>query len=308
MNTTSLGLSLTNTDGDPYNLSEKIHNVDVVQASDVAKKTSDSITLADAFGNDLTIAAAATVAIVTSGAVAAATASQAGTYTVVINYQENGESPTGNQTLNIDVVSGDTTATIATKLQAQINLNTALAGKVVATGTAAGALRIKAANLGAQYSIQTQASSESIGVDGTAVFSISAGSSRGVSANLLNLTVNTDKYANRTATATLAAGTYSSMSSLVTALNTALGTTGGSGGFGTVTGGTDNNVTATLVNTNQIQFATQDEGSYYSLQLNAGTAGTGDLRNVLKLTDDTLAVTGTDALVSLTATPTQSTR
>jgi flagellin len=298
LNTTSLGLSLTNTDGDPYNLSEKIHNVDVVQASDVAKKTSDSITLADAFGNDLTIAAAATVAIVSSGAVTAATASQAGTYTVVINYQENGESPTGNQSLNIDVVTGDTTATIATKLQAQINLNTALAGKVVATGTAAGALRIKAANLGAQYSIQTQASSESIGADGTAVFSISAGSSRGVSANLLNLTVNTDKYANRTANATLAAGTYSSMSSLVAALNTALGTSGGSGGFGTVTGGTENNITATLVNTNQIQFATQDEGTYYSIQMNAGTAGTGNLRNVLKLTDDTLAISGTDALVT----------
>src|SRR5512137_991480 len=54
LNTTSLGLSLANTDGDPYNLAEKIHNVDVVQSSDVAKKSSSSITLADAFGNDLT--------------------------------------------------------------------------------------------------------------------------------------------------------------------------------------------------------------------------------------------------------------
>src|SRR5512147_2345461 len=58
LNTTSLGLSLANTDGDPYNLSEKIHNVDVVQASGVAKKVSGQISLADAFGNDIELAAA----------------------------------------------------------------------------------------------------------------------------------------------------------------------------------------------------------------------------------------------------------
>ena len=278
LNTTSLGLSLTNTDGDPYNLTEKIHNVDVVQASDIAKKTSGAISLADAFGNNMAIAAAATVAVLSSaGVIATATASHAGTYTITLNYQENGESPTGNQTLNVAVVTGDTTATIATKLQAQINLNTALAGKVVATGTAAGSLRIKAANLGAQYSIQSQVSTTTAT---TTLFSVASGTNRGSSANLLNFTVNTDKYANRTANATIAAGTYSSLSTLVTALNTALITQGGTGGFGTVTGGTTNNISATLVNTNQIQFATADEGSYYSIKMNAGTAGTGNLRNV----------------------------
>jgi flagellin len=297
LNTTSLGLSLANTDGDPNNLTEKIHNVDVVQSSDVAKKTSAAISLADAFGNNLTLAATATVAMLSSAAViAAATASNVGTYTITLNYQENGESPIGNQTLNIDVVLGDTTADIATKLQAQINMNTALAGNVVATGTAAGSLRIKAADLGAQFSVQSQVSSTTAA---EAVFSVGAGSSRGESENLLSFTVNTDKYANRTAVATVAAAAYSSLASLVTAMSTALGTdASGNGGFGTVSGGTANNITATLVNTNQIQFATQDEGSYYSIQLNSGAAGTGNLRNVLKLTDDTLAVTGQDALVS----------
>jgi flagellin len=297
LNTTSLGLSLSNTDGDPYNLAEKIHNVDVVQASDVAKKTSGAISLADAFGNNMTIAATATVAMRSSAAtMSAATASHAGTYTFTLNYQENGESPTGNQTLTVAVAAGDTTATLATKLQAQINLNTALAGKVVATGTASGALRIKAANAGAQYSIQAQATSTTAT---TTWFSVATGSSRGSSANLLSFTVNTDKYANRTGVATVAAATYSTLSSLVTAINTALGTSAaGNGGFGTVSGGTTQNVSATLVNTNQIQFATADEGSYYSIKLNAGTAGTGNIRNVLKLTDDTLATTGTDALVS----------
>jgi flagellin len=293
LNTTSLGLSLTNTDGDPVNLSEKIHNVDVVQSSDVAKKTSGAITLADSFGNNLVVAAAATVAILSSAAViATATASNVGTYTITLNYQENGESPTGNQTLNVAVALGDTTATIAANLQTQINLNTALAGKIVATGTAAGSLRIKAANQGAQYSIQAQASSTTAT---TAGFSLATASSRGVSANLLNFTVNTDVYSNRTASATLAAATYSSLSALVTALQTGLAT---AGAFGTTTGGASPNITATLVNGNQVQFATVDEGSYYSIKLNTGTAGTGNLRNVLKLTDDALAAAGTDALVS----------
>ncbi len=293
LNTTSLGLSLTNTDGDPFNLSEKIHNVDVVQSSDVAKKTSGAITLDDAFGNGLTVAAAATVAALASAAViVAATASNVGTYTVTLNYQGNGESPTGNQTLNIDVILGDTTSTIATKLQAQINMNTALAGKVTASGADGAALDIKAANLGAQYSIQAQASSTTAT---TAAFSIATASSRGVSANLLNFTVNTDVYSNRTASATLAAGTYTSFSSLVTALQTGLET---AGAFGTTTGGASPNITAALVNSNQVQFATVDEGSYYSIKLNTGTAGTGNLRNVLGLTADALATTGTDALVS----------
>jgi flagellin len=295
LNTTSLGLDLTNTDGDPYNLSEKIQNVDVVQSSDVAKKTTGAITLADSFGNNLVVAAAATVALLSSTAViatASTTAGHVGTYTITLNYQENGESPTGNQTLNISVVNGDTTATIATKLQTQINLNTALAGKVVATGTAAGSLRLKAANQGAQYSIQAQASSTTAT---TALFSIATASSRGQSANLLNFTVNTDVYSNRTASATLAAGTYTSLSQLVTALETGLRT---AGAFGTTTGGASGNITATLVNSNQVQFATVDEGSYYSIKMNTGAAGTGNLRNVLKLTDDALAATGTDALVS----------
>jgi flagellin len=298
LNTTSLGLSLANTDGDPFNLSEKIHNLDVVQSSDVAKKTSGAITLADAFGNDLTLAAAATVAMLSSTAAiaAAATASNAGTYTFVLNYQENGESPTGNQTLSVDVVDGDTTATIASKLQTQINLNTALAGKVVVTGTAGtNSMRIKSANQGAQYSL---ASSTSSTTATAAFFSLAADDSRGVSENLLNFTAVTDKWASgRTANATIAAGTYTSLSALTTAINTALATTGGTGGFGEITAGV-NDVEATIVNTNQIQFATRDEGSDYSIQLNAGTAGTGNLINVMKLTADSLANTGTDALVS----------
>jgi flagellin len=298
LNTTSLGLGLANTDGDPNDLAEKIHNLDVVQSSDVAKKVSGSITLSDAFGNDLELAAAATVAMVSSTAAvgAAATANNAGTYTFVINYQENGESPTGNQTLSVDVEVGDSVADVATKLQSQINLNTALAGKVSVTATAGtNSLRIKSANLGAQYSLSTAASSTTAG---DSYLDVAATTDRGASANLLNFTVVTDKWASgRTANATVAAATYTSLSSLVTAVNTALATSGGSGGFGFITG-TVNDVQASVVNTNQIQFATRDEGSDYSIKLNAGTVATGNLVNVLKLTPDSLATSGQDALVS----------
>ena len=292
LNTTSLGLSLANTDGDPYNLIEKIHNVDVVQSSAVAKKTSAAVSLADAFGNDLTLAAAATVATLSSAAViAAATASNVGTYTFGINYQENGESPTGVQTLSIDVELGDTTSVIASKLQTQINLNTALAGKVVAAGADGAALDITTANAGAQYSVAVNATSTTAT---TAQFSFVAGNERGTSANVLNWTAVTEKNATAGAATdvTVAAATYTSLSSLVTAINAGL-----LAAYGTAAVGV-NDLVASVVNTNQIEFATRDEGSDYSIQLNAGVAGTGNLVNVLKMTADSQANAGTDALVS----------
>ena len=291
LNTTSLGLSLLNTTGDPVNLTEAIQNVDVVQASDVARKRSGTVTLADAFGNNLTLAAAATVGMISSGAVATATASHAGNYTVTINYQENGESPSGNQTFVVAVVTGDTTSTIAAKLQTQINLNTAMAGKVVVSGTDAGALRIKTANLGAQFSVQTQASSTTASVS---LFSFTAQSSRGVSANVLNYTVTSATQSNTTADITVAAATYTSMTALATAIDTAMDTA-----FGKVAGNAAvSDFDVAVYNNNQLEFHSNDEGSAYSIKLNAGAAGSGNLRNALNMTEDPIASTGLDALVS----------
>jgi flagellin len=296
LNTTSLGISLNNVDGDPVNLSEAIHNVDVVQASDVAKKTSGAINLADAFGNNLTLAAVATQGQLSSTAgIVTATASNVGDYTFVVNYQENGESPSGNQSLTISLEVGDEADDVATKLQAQISLNTALAGKVVATGTAGSgnSLRISAVNAGAQYSIKTEASSTNAT---ESALSVSAGSSRGSSANTIEFTVNTAKSSNLTATVTVAANTYTSLSALNTAINTGLVS---AGAFGTVAGDTTgvSDIVSSIVNTNQLQFSTRDEGSDYSIKLNT-TAGTGALMNVMQMTADTLAISGTDALVS----------
>lgn len=293
LNTTSLGLALANTDGDPYNLDEKIHNLDVVQASDVAKKTSDQITVADAFGNNLTLATTATYAQISSAAgLAVATASHVGTYTLVFNYQENGEAVAGEQTIQVSVEVGDDAASIATKFNTQLSLNTALAGKVLASGTAGAGnfLRFTAANAGAQFSLKTNASSTDAS---SALFSVASQSARGYSGRDLNITATTVKNSSVTQSVTLASGTYSSLSSLVTALDTALLTA-----FGTVSGGSIADIDASVVNNNQIQFATRDEGSDYKIKLNAVGGGTGDLENVLKLTPDSLAVSGTDALVS----------
>ena len=291
LNTTSLGLSLVNTDGDPVNLQEKIHNIDVLQSSDVAKKVTDNITLSDAFGNNLILAAAAAQATVSSAAWSAATASNVGTYTYTLNYQENGESPTGSQTFAINVELGDNTASVAAKLQSAINLNTALAGKVTATGTDGAALNIRSANEGAQYSLSVEATTSTAT---TAIGMFGAGDSRGVSANVLNFTVNTATNSAATSDVTIAAATYSSLSTLVSAVNTGL-----TAAFGAVKDdATASDVAASIVNTNQIQFATRDEGSDYSIKLNTGAAGTGNVLNALGMTVDTMANSGTDALVS----------
>ena len=292
LNTSSLGLSLANNDGDPYNLAEAVHNIDVIQASDYASRTSDAVNFSDAFGNNLELAAAGTVAMLSSSVAATAVAANAGTYSIVLNYQENGDSPTGDQTINVAVVTGDTTATIATKIQAQINLNTALAGKVSVTGTAAGALRFKSSNLGAQYSLQTKASTTTAS---SALFTVGAASDRGASANVMNMTVNTATNSNATSAVTIAAATYSDMATLVAAINTGLNTA-----FGAVQGVTsENDVQATVTNTNQISFHTMDQGSSYSLKINELNSNTENVRNVLGLdTYDSIANSGVDALIS----------
>jgi len=293
LNTTSLGLSLANTDGDPYNLEERIHNLDVVQASDVAKKNSDAITIADAWGANLTLAATATQFQVSSAAaLALATASNVGTYTMVFNYQENGEAVSGEQTIGVDVVVGDDANTVAAKFNTQLSLNTALAGKILASGTAGAGqfLRFTAANAGAQYSMKTNASSTDAS---QAQWSVASQNARGVSGNTLSMTATTVKNSGVTQTVTVGAATYSSLSSLVTALDTGL-----LAAFSTVSGGTVADIDAAVWDTNKIQFASRDEGSNYKLKLNTVGGGTGDLENVLNFTPDTLANTGADALVS----------
>ncbi len=308
INTSSLGISLANTDGDPYNLSEAIHNLDVVQASDVAKKTSSSFSVSDAWGNGLTIGDAAAAATLTSAAaVATVDATTAGTYAVTLNYQENGESPTGNVTVNFDAAVGEKATDIASAFQAALDADATLAGKFSVAGTPGdgNSVHISAANTGAQYSFDVVSVSNTTGT--AKAFDVTGTTNaRGVSSRHMSFDVTTDQWSSgRTGIASVggdgANDTYNTTADLITAMNTALGTqAAGDGGFGTIAGGaTTNDVVASLVNTNQIQFATRDEGSDYSIKLNDGAdATTGNLRNVLGLTSDTLANSGTDALVS----------
>jgi flagellin len=218
-----------------------------------------------------------------------ATASHAGNYTVVVNYQENGNAATGEHTVQVAVEVGDTTATIASKFNTQISLNTDLAGKIIASGTAGNALRFTSANVGAQFSFKTNASSTDAS---SALFSVASQSVRGASERDLSFTVTTEKNATVTATASLASGTYTSLSSLVTAIDAALLTA-----FSTVSGGAVSDVDAMVYNNNQIQFLTRDEGSDYSIKLNALGNDTGDLEHVLNMTADSVAKSGVDALI-----------
>lgn len=292
LNTTSLGISLSGT-GTPNNLEEKIHNVDVLQASAGALKTSTGIAITDAFGNGLKIAGTALAATIQSAAGTTAVAANSGDYTVVLNYQENNEAVTGDQTLTIHIATGDVYDTIATKWTTAISNNAALAGKVTATKGGTGAapkIEFAAANKGSQYSVKLTSDST------TAVTEIAdwgaSRSTRGTSLNVLNFTATTVANAGTTANVTVGAATYTSMTTLATAVQSALNTA-----FGVVSGST-NDVDVAVTDTSKLKFFVYDEGSAYKLQHNTTGTETERLQNVLGLTVDTLANSGTDALVS----------
>jgi len=291
LNITSLGVSLDST-VTPYNLTEGIHNLDVIQASAGAAKTSDSINVLDAWGNGLEFAAAATSAQLTSAAAltAAATAGEAGTYTVRLNYQENGTAVTGWQTLSVDVTDTMTRAEAASAWNDAINNNTSLAGRVEAVLSAGNELVFRSVNSGAGYSVAVEGSS----TDATDTwFSFADADSRGASANQIRFDIDVAKSASSiSATVAITAGTYTSVDALATQLETDL-----AGSFGTAATGV-NNISVSTVGDNQIGFTLMDEGSDYSIQLLAtSTDDNGAARAALGMSLDTVANQGTDALI-----------
>jgi flagellin len=299
LNVQNLGLTLSNVDGDPYNLVGGVHNIDVVQSSDGAWKTSGVITTVgpDAFGNDFEINATPQAAsIVSGGAIAAVVDGEQGTYTYYVNYQENGGSPTGVQALSIDVAIGDTTATFATKLSAAIAANSELAGKVTATVDTA--LKLSAVAEGTQYSIQTLAttfeSSSGTPLPAVANSDLTATSSRGISNSNLNFDWNTSAGAAVGVDLTLANGEYATLSDLVDQINTQITATAALAAGST----TDREIFAEVYDNNRIRFATRDQGSLYTLTMNAGTGteAADNLRSALNFTADTATNSGTDAI------------
>ncbi len=291
LNTTSLGFSLTNTDGDPSGLTESVHNIDVIQASDVAKKTTDAVTMADAFGNDFTIAATATDATIESVAgVGTAAADNVGTYSFNIQLWDVNEGTTANHTISIDVAVSDTSVTMAGKIKDQINLVSDLAGKVTASSTAAGVINIHTIDLGAHQAIKTSGFTSDAT---TSIFTFATEDARGVSDNQLALTATTVANAGATSTLTLTAGAYTSVQAVVDEINVAL-----LASFGTADGSTDSDLVATVVDSNRIQIATRDEGSAYSLLMGTMGAATGNVEHYLGLYQDSSAITGMDAQIS----------
>jgi flagellin len=300
LNSTALGLSLK-TGGTVYNLEEKIHNIEVLQASAGATKTSNAVSITDAFSNNLTLATAATNATINTAAdVATATAGNAGNYTVVLNYQEAGSNAVGDQTLTIAVANGDTLVSVLSKWNTAIAANSALAGKIEAASVSAGAgtLELRSVNKGAQYSLKLTSSSNT--ALGGAQFSWGASrSARGRSLDQFKAqitTANQNGYTTVLDLVTAVAGfkTYTSIDALVTEFNRALKI-----GFGSVATGSVNNVIASASGTDRIKLTTADEGSSYKIKVLSNGVLTEDAENVLGFaTADTIDISGTDALVS----------
>ena len=305
LNTSNLGLSLSNTDGDPYNLTEAIHNIDVVQASSGAEKISDVITGVgdDAFGNSFTVNSTPQQASIASAGDITAAAGQAGTYTYYINYQENGAAPVGIQTLSISIVDADEAREFATKLQAAIDANQYLAGKVQAvevlhgatvSGGAGNSFALQAVSEGAQYSIQTLATTSTATTPATNGY-FAAADDRGYSNSVLNFDFNTSAGTNVAQDITLTNGSYTDLQDLVDEVNAriaaALDLAAGSA--------TDYEIYAEVYDNNRVRFATRDEGSLYTLKMNAGTgtAGADNLRSILGLSVDAASNEGHDAIV-----------
>jgi flagellin len=301
LNSTSLGLSLSST-LNISNLEEKVHNVDVLQASDGAAKTGNQMAILDAFSNGLVLGATARQALIAgSGAavVGVAASAAANDWVVTLNYQENGGNPVGDQTLNVHAATTDSLATVVSKFNLAINNNSFLAGKVQATSVA-GVFQFRTVGTGSQYSVKVTSfagDTAAAGANGHKLL-ISAGSNRGVSLDTLEFTINTANRSNATASVDIQAAsstTYTSMSTLVADLNTALATA-----FGTVALAAPavNNVYATVEGSNKLRFYTSDEGSTFSLQMNSTGSGTEEANKALGLVVDTISHAGQDALVS----------
>jgi flagellin len=295
LNTTSLGVSLTGATGSPSNLTDGIHNIDVIQASAGAAKYSDAVAVTDAWGNGMTLDTAGAYATVASQATfATATSSNAGTYTVILNYQENNEAVTGDQTLQVSIASGDTVAQQLTKWNTAITNNAYLAGKIEAGTLEAGGakLEFRSVNKGAQYSLKLTSTSTTAS---QATFDMGAArSDRGISKNELTMAATTVKNSGSDKTVTIGAATYTDMTTLKTAVQTALKD---AAAFGTVSGSLGD-VDVEIYQSNRLKFWTYDEGSDYKLQHKTNGTSSEEAQNVLGLAVDTIAIEGSDALVS----------
>ena len=314
IDSTTFGLS--NPTG-PYNLSDGVHDLDVVQSSAGAVKLGNAISALDAWGNGIAIDGNG--ANIREGRIQAATGMTTvadnvqHTITFQINFQEMGSNAVGMQTITIHtdaVASANLVANIASKLNDAINSNTYLAGKVYASSTenagAADTMTIRATNTGTKYSVAVGSVTATNASINTALSGLANQNDRGVSGNQLSITAQfassstlIDAFT-QTRTFAIGTGTFNTLSALIATINAKLTLDSVFGTYNDTTAGAAQKVYATAVaagGQNFLKFVTSDEGSKFSLKLNeSGGTGTA-LYQVLGLTVDSVANTGTDAIV-----------
>ncbi|GEM_PF-41705 len=323
----------------PYNLTEGVHNIDVVQASSNASKTGSAVDMRDHWGNGLTmhtgtLADWVNARLFASTDMAVVTTDVGGTITFQIDFQEQGKSHVGMQTLNfrIDDWGGedDVMNNIANALNNAIAANDYLAGKVVATvedgAPASGldTLALRATNAGAGFSIavgdiSVESADDAAGtleaelLNPTGGGQLANNSARGVSDGIFDFSVTYGSTADiETTTAavdiaedlTAAAITFNTMSEMVTALNASLGLDIATGGFGffdpTVFTG-QQRLQATVMTAggqDMLKFYGLDEGSRFSIKLNSvASAQNVKAYDAVGLTVDQTSNNGLDAIV-----------
>ncbi|MEE9554165.1 MAG: flagellin [candidate division Zixibacteria bacterium] len=313
LNIESLGMS---TPTGAYNLSDGVHNLDVIQSSSGAIKTGTAITALDAWGNGLSVTG--TAASIREAYVRSATnfttLANNNQYTITfqLNFQEAGNNSVGMQTLSIRtdaVASGDLATNIVSKMNSAINSNTYLAGKLQATVTAGApdAIRIRSSSTGANYSLAVGTITSSNATVTSGLTSLQNQNDRGRSNNMLSITAQyassstlIDAYT-KTVTFAIGSGTFSTLSALAATVSAKLALAANFGTFNDTAVGEANKVYATIVSEggqSKLKFYTMDEGSKFSLKVNmTGTGTSTALFNGLGLTVDQIANTGLDAIV-----------
>jgi flagellin len=313
LNVESLGLSSPT---GPYNLSDGVHNLDVIQASSGAVKVGSGISALDAWGNALSVTG--TAASIREAYVRSTTnfttLANNNQYTITfqLNFQEAGNNAVGMQTLSIRtdaVASGDLANNIVTKLNDAINSNTYLAGKLQATVTtgAPDAIRIRTTDTGTNYSLAVGTITSTNATVTGGLSGLENNNDRGRSNNQLSITAQFASSStlvaaySKTATFNIGSGTFSTLSALAATISAKMAWAANFGTFNDTAVGATNKVYATVMTEggqSKLKFYTMDEGSKFSLKLNmTGTGTSTALYNALGLTVDQIANTGLDAIV-----------
>lgn len=320
-------LGLTDLTG-PYNLSDGVHNIDVVQASSGAAKIGAAIDFRDAWGNTLSLNTAVTATeakakVIGSWDTNLWTTGTSATFTWNINYQEVGSNPVGMQTItfhldDIGAATADMAGNIRAALQNAIAANAHLAGKVTASlETLVGNdnIAIKTVKNGAQYSLAIGDVSCTNSTISAALYSDLTGemanvNHRGTSDSRFVLTALVSSYGNPNELknaiaidiASAATVTFTSLSNLVATLNASLTLAANFGTFDASVGAAAR-IQATVVSAGgqqKIKFFGLDEGSAFYIKLDAAPAAISTdatAYKVLGLSVDTSSNKGMDAQI-----------